>query len=266
MITLLAILGGLLALSIGYLLNPAFPNYRELSLSERAYTQLIVGLALYFLGIYITALVIQQSLKQKANVEPSFLVLGGLLGLFSSMLLLASFNFMQINWLFESPLFILLLTIPLFLGTWFGCKFEIGQSNVSLKGILSRALIPFMLTLILVKGSNNSFPGVMASPTIRQQWAYQEFGVYGGVVNGIKACKPIIDRVGNIEIVAPAQGENYFVNDPRSSGHQGRFILDIIGEQGTGVAKFGVYYSTFRTPIQFTYQDQTYEIPSCYGV
>jgi hypothetical protein len=109
-----------------------------------------------------------------------------------------------------------------------------------------------VLVLTLLSLRNGSFPGVKAAAEVRQQWAYTQFSDYNEVVDSIKRCQPILERVGSVKVVAPTQGKNYIISDLGSSGHQGELTLEVVGEKGVGVANFSFHIVTSVSQVRFT--------------
>jgi intracellular septation protein A len=257
-ISLLVASGGILTAYIG-LFTPAniyFLNYRQMRIPEWFYLVSIIGLALYLLGISAVAIVLQLMPSQRSEVEPSFLVLGGIIGLlFGSLPLYITSN---------SPFVILPVSLLLSLfGVRLACSLPGLKSNSHRVVRLLRNLIPslfILLTLTVIWVHNSSFPGVTAPSTVRQQWADKEFGEYKEVMETIKTCQPIIERVGSVKYVAPTQGRNYVIDDSGSSGHRGEFTLEVVGEKGIGVANFNFHHFTAVSHGQLTYQDRKEEI------
>ena len=141
-------------------------------------------------------------------------------------------------------------------------NFKRSESTSNLKFSLLRILIPCAIFLTFILATNHGFPGVAASAEVRQQWAYKEFWNYGGVVDSIKNCQPIINRVGSVKFVAPTQGPNNVVYDPGSSGHSGELTLEVVGDQGIGVAYSYFHIGTSVSSVKFTYQKRTEQL-SC---
>ncbi|MEG4392556.1 hypothetical protein [Microcoleus sp. BROC3] len=237
-------------------------NYRQGTLGEWIYWLIMVALALYLLGTYTIGLVTRQVSRQEMAIEPSFLVLGCIIGLLVGCLpiYLSSISTMlQKLRSFGLLLFPFLLSL---LGIGLAGRFKRSKSTSNLKFSLLTILIPCAIFLTFILANNHGFPGVAAPAEVRQQWAYKEFWNYGGVVDSIKNCQPIIKRVGSVKFVAPTQGANNVTFDPGSSGHSGEFTLEVVGDQGIGVANFDFHIGTFVSIVQFTYQKRTEEV-SC---
>ncbi|MBD2154172.1 hypothetical protein [Leptolyngbya sp. FACHB-16] len=246
-------------------------NYREMNIPGWFWLWLIAKPVLYGLGSYITALVLQQTSRQETAIEPAFLTLGGTTGLLagiSSIILLLSLRpSIQIPYPINLIVFVVavLFSISLFFfAIRFACQFKRYRSNSNSKVLLLRALVPFIFTLLLIWLHYGSFPGAIASAETRQQWAYQEFENYKGVVESVSSCQFILERVGNVQFVAPTSGKNYVISDPGSSGHSGKLTLEVVGEVGIGVARFDFHIDTHASAGQFTYQNET-ETITCPG-
>lgn len=257
-IAILATVGGGLAAWKG---TDYFFNYRELPEGQWVYMFLLTAVVLLCLGVYIIAWVFQQLSNRRADVEPSFLVVGAIGGL-----LLSSIpTFLPppteiLSWI-ASWFPVSLIPIWLCLvGVWIACQFERPKANVNPIILLTRALIPALLVGLLIWVQNSGFPGVAAPAEVRQQWASKEFQGYDRVVETIKQCQPIIQRVGRVQWVAPAQGRNYVISDLGSSRYEGEMTLEVVGDQGAGVANFSLHRGLFVTPGQFAYQSRTEKI------
>ncbi|HEY9694875.1 MAG TPA: hypothetical protein V6D15_21965 [Oculatellaceae cyanobacterium] len=259
-VALLTGLGGLLAAWI-VAFTPMqfyFLNYREMNIPEWLRLWATLSLALYLLTVYITAFVFQKIPTQESEIEPSFLALGGIIGLVVGLpvgsLFVSFLPTLMFNSVFPIP------ALASILGIRIACRCERIKSNFNLRVLLFRVLMPSLLALTLIWLHNSSFPGVMASAQVRQQWAYREFRGYNGVVDTIKTCQPITERVGSVKFVAPTQGRNYVISDPGSSGHSGELTLEVIGEKSAGVANSSFHHDTAVGQIRFTYQGRTEEI------
>ncbi len=260
LVALVAGLGGLLSAWLAAFtpMQYYFLNYREMNIPDWLRLGAILSLALYFLTVYITAFVFQNISKQEAEIEPLFLALGGIIGLVVGLpvgrLFVSFLPTLMFNSVFPIP------ALASILGIRIACKFVRMKSNSKLRVLLFRALIPSLLALTLIWLHHSSFPGVRASAQLRQQWAYREFNRYDGVVDTIKTCQPITERVGSVKFVAPTQGRNYVVSDPGSSGHSGELTLEVIGEKSVGVANSSFHIDTAVGRVRFTYQGRAEEI------
>ena len=238
-------------------------NYREATLGEWLYLWIMTALALYLLGLYTIALVDRKLSEQEMESEPLFLVFGCIIGLLSGYLVTYFYSSMptlrhKLDWSFG----VLLPFLLSILGIYVAGKFKRSKSTSNLIVSLLRILIPSAIAVTFILVYNNGFPGVAAPAEVRQQWASKEFWNYGGVVNSIKNCQPIIKRVGSVKFVAPTQGQNNVVFEPGSSGHSGELTLEVVGEKGIGVANFDFHIGTFVSNVRFTYQKRTEEL-SC---
>lgn len=279
-ISILAVLGGFLAIYIGVFtpVKAYFLNYRELPNLYWLYLESIKILALYVFGIYTTAFVFLQMPSQESDIdiEPSFLVVGGIIGALAALALFTRNPLAFVEFFVKSnPWWFLLSVLELrifvtfnpwlfllsVLGVRIACQFPRIKSNFLPIVFLSRTFIPFLLTLTFIWLHNSSFPGLTASPVVRQQWAEKEFRGYSEIVNKIKTCPSIINRVGNVKYVAPTRGFNYVQGEEVSSGYHGQFTLEVIGDRGIGVSNFSFYTVTaFPGHSQFTYQGKTEKI------
>ncbi|BAY08479.1 hypothetical protein NIES2098_16390 [Calothrix sp. NIES-2098] len=265
-ISLSVVSGGVLSAYIGLFTtaNVYFLNYREMRINGWFYLGINIGLSLYLLGICATAVIFQRMSSQGSEIEPSFLMLGGTIGLLvgSSPLL---FNLLtQASYYSISPLIILPVSFLLsILGIRIACEFPHRESNFHRRVLLSRNLIGWLVALLaltVIWMNNSSFPGITAASVVRQQWADKEFNRYKEVVDTIKTCQPIIKQVGRVKYVAPTSGRNYVISDPGSSGHSGEFTLEVVGQKGVGVANFSFHIDTVVSHGKLTYQGRTQEI------
>jgi hypothetical protein len=262
------VLGGFLTACIGLFtpVNVYLLNYRQMNITEWFYLAIIIGLGLYILGISTTAIVLQKTSSFESEIEPSFLVLGGTIGLLVGSLPICLDLLTQRSYPFVSHFAILIVPISVLLsilGIRIACEFPHRKSNFHRRLLLFKSLIPFLVALLALSFiwlNSSSFPGANAALFVRQKWASKEFGGYKEVVETIKTCQPIIKRVGNVKYVAPTSGRNYVIYDPGSSGHSGEFTLEIVGEKGIGVANFSFHIETAVYNSQFTNQGKTEEI------
>ncbi|BBD62788.1 hypothetical protein NIES2109_56380 (plasmid) [Nostoc sp. HK-01] len=267
-VSLVVVLGGFLTACIGLFtpVNVYLLNYRQMNITEWFYLAIIIGLGLYILGISTTAIVLQETSSFESEIEPSFLVLGGTIGLLVGSLPICLNLLTQRSYPFVSHCAILIVPISVLLsilGIRIACEFPHRKSNFHRRLLLFKSLIPFLVALLALSFiwlNSSSFPGANAALFVRQKWASKEFGGYKEVVETIKTCQPIIKRVGNVKYVAPTSGRNYVIYDPGSSGHSGEFTLEIVGEKGIGVANFSFHIETAVYNAQFTNQGKTEEI------
>lgn len=263
-VALFVLLGGLVVAIVGAL-PPVFfhiVNYRAMTILGWFELWPLTALVFFSLGVYTTALVIQRRSRQEAGIEPAFLWLGAIAG----PLMISVFLWLLQSMQGQRP-FVFMVTVPFsillsFLGIRLACQFKRSRSHANVKVLLLRTLVPFILTLSLIWLHYGSFPGALASPEDRQQWAYQEFGDYKSIVESVSTCQPILARVGNVKFVAPTSGENYVISEQGSSGHSGELTLEVVGETGVGVANFDFHIFTHTATGQFTYQNRTEKI-SC---
>lgn len=254
-VALLDVLGWLLTAAIDIIFLTSignYLNYREGTPGEWGYWLIMIALTLYLLGIYTIALVTRQVSRKEMAIEPSFLVLGCIIGLLVGCLPIY----------LDSARLLLFPFLLSLVGICIARTFKRSKSTSNLNFSLLRLLIPCALFLTFILATNHGFPGVAAPAEVRQQWAYKEFWNYGGVVDSIKSCQPIIKRVGSVKFVAPTQGQNNVYYDPGSSGHSGELTLEVVGEKGIGVANFDFHIGTFVSNVRFTYQKRTEEL-SC---
>lgn len=263
LIVLLNALGALLTGSVGIVfaasvVSSQFLNYREQNFTDWAYSWMMTGIAVWCLGIYTLALLVRQRSRQALELEPLFSIVGCVLGLLigcGSIYVYSVTPFLQqISFLWFWVLFLpLLLSIVGFL---IACRFKTRRGTRNLILSASRILVPSAIALALIGVNYSGFPGVNAPAEIRQLWAYKEFGNYDGVVNSIKQCRPVVERIGAVRFVAPTRGKNFVIADPGSSGHSGELTLEVVGEKGTGVANFQFHIGTVVSYIQFTHQNK----------
>lgn len=261
-IALFALLGGIATAITSFFLLVYFPfvNYRDEPISDWGGLGLYTAIVFFSLGVYATALVVQRSSRQEAEIEPTFLWLGAIAGPLIGQVISWLPQFRQL----QHPLTFLLavvFSIALsFLGIRFACQFKLSRLNTNAKVLLLRTLVPLVLTPTLIWLHYGSFPGALASAADRQQWAYQEFDNYKEIVESVRACKPIVTRVGEVIFVAPTFGKNYVVSEPLSSGHNGTLTLEVVGTTGVGVITFDVHVVTAFGGGQFKHKNRTEEI------
>ena len=127
--------------------------------------------------------------------------------------------------------------------------------------------VPLLLILSLFCLTYTGFPGVHATPQVREQWGLKHSsGVYGGV-STFKDCKAIVDKIGQIQFVAPTKGPNYYASDYGSNHGEGEVTLEVVGSRGTGIANYkhsgwGISLAPGSGNVSFTYKDKT-ESLSC---
>lgn len=247
-----------------------FFNYRQISYGLN-WSEGLITYTLYLLGIYVIAFIYQQRSQNRLTIEPSFLALGGAIGfLLGSQLshgrYIVDALFYFLLWTFSRPsienLGYLLPFVVSLLGICLACVLKTRKHNTHALAWLLRLVIPITALYLLIILPSGNFPGVAASPEVRQKWAYKEFSDYGKIVNAIQSCKPIHKRVGTVKIVAPTQGKNYTFYDYGSSGHRGEMTLEVIGDQSTGVLNFQFHIETNLGQGKFTSSDKN-EILSC---
>lgn len=259
-------LGGLVAAFVSII--PAvfvhIANYRHMRIIGWLQLWLLTAFVFYALGVYGTALLLQQTSRQDAKIEPAFLLLGSLVGpLISGAILLLSWlpKPLPFNFIWWSA--VLFFALPFScLGIHIACQFKRRRSHSNLKILCLRTTVPFGFTLMLIWLHFGTFPGAWAAAEVRQQWAYQEFADYDSIVQSIRKCPPILERVGTVQFVAPTVGKNYVVSEPGSSGHHGELTLEIVGETGARTAQFAFHISTHAAAGQLREHTGTTKI-SC---
>ncbi len=259
LVALLCTLGGFIVAGLGVKLLPAagyILNYRDARIAEWAYLWLATAVLLYLLGVYGIAFLLRQLYPRRSRTfEPAFLVLGSAAGITiggSSYLLLSGGEG------FYLPAFLLLLAAFCFMLLWtrLACLAK-RQKAASTGRNLIRLVTPTLLVIVLLIINYNGFPGAYSKAQRREQWANTKFEDYDYVVNAIRSCSAIINRVGDIEAVAPTRGRNVTVRDPGSSGHSGEFTLEVIGKSGIGIANFSFHIGTTVHWVRFTHRNQT---------
>lgn len=222
-----------------------------------SYGSLVSVLAFYLLGVYLTAVLLRQIYSNSLRTfEPSFLVMGNAVGLLIAISLMNC-----LAWTFSgswvlgayllSFLFVLLCT-----GLAGSIKRQKGARR---RYILLRWLVPVVLIATTL---HSSLLVTFAPAEVRQRWAYTEFSDYGYVMDSIRQCPAITGRIASIKTVAPAQGRNFTIYDPGSSGHQGEFTLEIIGPIDSGIAHSEFHIGTNLYAVQFTHSGKT-EMLTC---
>ena len=67
-----------------------------------------------------------------------------------------------------------------------------------------------------------------ATAQVRQQWASKTFNNYDYMIGDLKRCEPIIEKIGNVNFVAPTIGKNVSYLDGGFVYH-GEFTLEAVG-------------------------------------
>lgn len=267
-VALISALSGCLCSAIGiqYLQANHFPNYLLLDFVQFAWLAIIgyswTVLVLYSLGIYGAAWLLRQFYPRHApSFRPLSLAVRGYFGLIVGFLL---------RWSWQRP-----PTIPIWnTGIWgvVGSVLAILMACQNKEFIIGRRQlrrrigVPLLLILSLFFFTYTGFPGAHATTEVRDKWGIKTFpglldregSLYAGV-SAFQGCKPIVDRVGEIQAVAPTEGPNFFSSDFGSNHSQGEFTLEVVGSKGTGIANYE--YSNFNS-VSFTFQGKTEKL-SC---
>lgn len=242
--------------------DSSFVNYREMNQMVHGVLTLCAVILFYALGIYGSAWFLMLFRPRRMpTFEPALLmvggVIGGLLGLLTAVSLGPSL-FIQLNILSLKilgvptfnrirsggwPALLLIMVcgaIISMIGIRLACWFKFPRSAGAVASGM-RASIPIVLILCLYWLHYSGFPSVNASAQKRQAWGYGTFSSYGSIVDYVKACKDITEKVGDIEFVSPTAGGNFFVqtDNPGTSSYriEREFTLEVVGTAGTGVAK-----------------------------
>ncbi len=239
-----------------------FPNYRLMDVTEELNLTFIgviwAVLVLYPLGIYSGAWLMRQLYtRREPSFSPSLLAMSGFFGL----MILGCW--LRLNWgnsttptIWDGLILGSICSVVPILAAcqpkWFTARSELLALClvVPLLLVVSLPLFYFIYT---------DFPGADASIQAREQWGFKTFPsgngeeMYTGV-NFFQNCKLIVDRVGDIQAVAPTKGANKFVRQLGSSPFtmRGEFTLEVVGNKGTGVANYKTYDDD--TSILFTSQ------------
>jgi hypothetical protein len=239
-------------------ISSQYLNYREQHITDWFYSWGTTALALCFLGAYSLALLVRSSSRYDTAIEPLFsvwgCVLGFLIGCVPIYLYFVIPALQQVPFLWFWILFLPILV--LIFGFLIASRIH-SRRNSNLILSISRILVPCAIALALILVNHSGFPGATAPVKLRQQWALKEFGNYNGVVKSIQNCRPIVERVGTIQAVAPTHGKNFVISDPGSSGHSGELTLEVVGKKGTGIANFKFHIGTSVSYVDFTYRNQT---------
>jgi hypothetical protein len=256
-------------IGIQYLQDTHFPNFRVMDFVLYAWFHIIgygwIGLVMYSLGIYSAAWLMRQFYpRREPSFGPSLLVMSGGFGLILGCLL---------QWTLQKPTTFLVWNAWLWgivgsvLTIWAACQnknFIIGRRQLRL-----RIGVPLLLMLSVFCLTYTGFPGVNATPQVREQWGLKHpSGMYGGV-STFKDCKPMVDRVGKIQFVAPTEGPNFYSSDYGSNHGEGEVTLEVVGSQGKGIANYkhsgwGILTSPGSGNVSFTHQGKTENL-SCHS-
>lgn len=248
--------GGLwAAVGIQYLLANNFPNFRVMEFSE---SLLLTGigyawtvLVLYSLGIYSAAWLIRRFYtRHEPSFRPLSLAWRGALGLILGNLL-AWRRILRIGWSWDVFVFI---GISSALFSWIACRNK--EFTPKERQFKLRIGVPLLLTLSLFFLTYTGFPA-NASAQIRAQWGLKHLPSLYGDMSTFQNCKPIVDRIGQIQVVAPTKGPNFSVRDSGSNKFWREIELEVVGSRGTGVVN-----SRYPgpSPLSFTYQGKTEQI------
>ena len=255
--------GGLwTAAGLLYLHAMHFPNYRLMDVMEDL-TLTVIGviwamLFLYPLGIYSGAWLMRPIYTRRdRSFSPLLLAASGFLGL----MILAFW--LQSNWANSAPPTIwdglILVGICSVLPILVACQLKIFTTRSELLELYIVVTLLLVAILPVFFFNYTDFPGANASIQAREEWGLTTFPsgdgetIYTGV-DFFQNCKPIVDRVGDIQAVAPTKGANNFVRQLDSSPFtmRGEFTLEVVGSKGTGVANYKTYDDD--ASIAFTYQ------------
>ena len=252
---------------IQYLQATHFPNFRVMDFVSFAWLAILgywwTGLVLYSLGIYSAAWLLRQFYtRHEPSFGPSLLVVSGGFGLVFGGLL---------QWTWQKPTTLLVWNAWLWgvigsvLAILVACQnknFIVGERQLRL-----RVGVPLLLMLSLFCLTYTGFPGINATPQVREQWGLKHpSGMYGGV-STFGNCKAIVDKVGKIQFVAPTEGPNYYASDYGSNHGEGEVTLEVVGSRGTGIANYkhsgwGISLAPGSGNVSFTHKDKT-ESLSC---
>jgi hypothetical protein len=244
--------------------NPVFLNYRQES-EFFGWIALWTALTmvLLMLGIYGATWLVRQFYPLRIRTfEPSFLAVFGVMGLFIGYFMEIVILQILSEWeLFELRLWILAVVAST-LCIWFACSIKHPRASDQRVTVL-RISFPVLLILSLYLLNYTGFPGITAPAIARQQWAASTFTNYDGIVSNIRSCKPVQQKIGSIQSVAPTQGRNV-VSVEGGSGYRGEMTLEIVGESGSGIASFNTSMgNSMANKIQFTHQGKV-ETLSCF--
>ena len=265
-----ALSGGLWAVAgIQYLWATHFPNFRVMDFVLYAWLGIIgygwAGLVLYTLGIYSAAWLLRQfSPHHEPSFGPSFLAMSGASGLFVGCLL---------QWVWQQPTSLSVWNAWILggIGSVVAMLIACQDKSFTVRGLQPKRRIgvPLLLLLSLLYLTNNGFPVVNTTAQAREQWGLRHFENYDSVVSNFQNCQPIVDRVGEVQFVAPTRGRNYHSSDGGSNHGHGELTLEIVGSRETGIANYSYQGSpsvTIHGPgsnaVSFTYRIKTEQL-SC---
>lgn len=261
-VALISALSGCLWTVFGlrYLESIDFFNYRDLGFLIWPLRWGTAGLILYSLGVYVAAWLLRQVYSRRAlGFEPSFLMISGAVGLVLGCLA-------QWFWIKSA--------VPLLWTTWIlggvvsvlamlaACQIKHPKA-ASPQVKLLRLGLPVLLVLLLLCLNYNSYPGANAPAPAREQWGIEHLSEYNYVVRNFKTCKPVVDRIGRVEFVAPTEGVN-FIADEGGSGRHGELTLEIVGSSESAIAHFDfVLSASSLSDVELSYKNRVEKL-SCF--
>ena len=257
-VTLVSTSSGLIVLYVTALHDDYFINYRQGDGMVLLWLWLAVNVLLHSLSVYSSAwLFIQISPRRRIVVEPTWLMIWGVIGGFIG-LMVQQTNYPISD--FASLSSWIGLGIGSLLGIHLGGLAKYRRTS-EWRVTLRRAAIPVGLIALLYLVNYTDFPGVDAPIQSRQQWAVRTFRGYESIASRLRSCEEIADSIGSIEFVAPTQGRNSISIE---SGYKsmGEFTLEVVGATGTGVAHIQMNMGSVLGDVTFTSRGRT-ETFSC---
>ena len=199
-------------------------------------------LFLYPLGVYSGAWLMRQLYTRRdPGFSPLLLAVSGFLGLILGCWLRSHWNQSTTLTIWSVLVVGGICSVLAILAACQQKRFTASRQQLKL-----RIAVPLLLVILPVFFFNyTDFPGANASVQSREGWGLKTFPsgegktIYAGV-DFFQNCKPIVDRVGDIQAVVPTKGANKFVQQLGSSPFtmRGEFTLEVVGSKGKGVANY----------------------------
>jgi hypothetical protein len=219
-------------------------NYRQIKTDDVLLLFSLMFICFYYFGVYISAAIFIFFSKRQRDIAPSALpkLVYGFLGSFTLSFLITLILFLFVSkpptiFFSDVTFYFLLLSIIFILHVLVvrtAYEFETNKSSKYFIVKIATVLLVNLTFLLVV--CINDFPGVNAPVEDRQEWAYEKFENYSSIVIQIKETNQITDKVGQIKFVAPTKGRNLPIVIGGSSGPTSELTLEVVGEQGTGIA------------------------------
>ena len=177
--------------------------------------------------------------------EPAFLAvggtIGGVLGLFTHAPIATFSDFWSLTaWIGPG--------IGSFIGIYLAGFIKLPRLMDRRAVLIRASIVPITLIVFLcLLNYYPGFPGADATAQVRQQWASKTFNNYDYMIGDLKRCEPIIEKIGNVNFVAPTIGKNVSYLDG-GSGYHGEFTLEAVRDFWQRRCPFSHAHGQHRTP------------------